>query len=114
MGTANKRRPVNQPVAAQPLDGDGVIETVAGVDGAAVEKSLTPNQCRKYLRKTVAGAYRDIVAGFVKEAKAGGCQHLKMATEVVESTRRPKAVRRVKGAAALMLEKLEREFPRAK
>jgi hypothetical protein len=92
----------------------GSINAGAGVDGAAVEKSLTPNQCRKYLRKTVAGAYRDIVAGFVKEAKMGGCQHLKMATEVVQSTRRPKAVRRVKDSATLMLEKLEREFPSRK
>jgi len=76
-----------------------------------VEKPLTPNQCRKYLRKTVAAAYREIVAGFVKEAMSGSCQHLKMATELVDSMRRPKAAARKKSSATLMLEKLQRQFP---
>src|SRR5438309_264473 len=106
MVTARKRRPAKQPVAVPPLGGEGMIGTVEGVDeGASARKPLTPNQCRKYLRTTVAGAYPDIVAGFVREAKKGGCQHLKVATQVVQSNRRPKAVRREKSAATLMLEK---------
>ncbi len=111
MSTANERGPANQPVTARPSDDADGVWTGGAVQGVAGEKPLTPNQCRKYLRKTVAAAYRDIVAGFVKEAKSGSCQHLKMATEVVDSTRRPKAAPREKGAAALLLEKLEREFP---
>lgn len=71
------------------------------------EKPLRPSQCRTHLRKTVAAAYRDIVAGFVDQAKGGSCQHLKMATEVVDSEKRAKGGSRAKGPATAMLAELE-------
>jgi hypothetical protein len=104
METAKKRRPVKQPVAAKPLDADEGA-------GAVPEKPLRPAQCRTHLRKTVAAAYRDIVKGFVDQAKSGSCQHLKMATDVVESAKRVGAGSRKKGPAELMLEELNVEFP---
>jgi len=92
-----------------PLEGEGIAGAVTGVGVA--KKPLKPHQCRNHLRKTVAAAYRDIVAGFVKEATSGSCQHLKMATEVVESTKRVPKRLRPKGPAAQLLEDLDREFP---
>jgi hypothetical protein len=98
MDTTEKRRPVKQPVAAKPLAAEEIAEVT--------EKPLRPSQCRTYLRKTVAGAYRDIVKGFVTQAKSGGCQHLKMATEVIESSKRTRTGPRVKGPAERLLEEL--------
>ncbi|MEO7027830.1 MAG: hypothetical protein ABI147_00310 [Acidobacteriaceae bacterium] len=106
MSAAKKRRAVKQPSAVHHV---GVGD--AGVDVKEPEKPLRPSQCRTHLRKTVAAAYRDIVAGFVGEAKSGSCQHLKMATEVVESKGRVRERSRGKGPAERMLEELEREFP---
>jgi hypothetical protein len=111
MKTAKKRRLDGAPVAAMPLDGEEIAGAVMGVEVEDAKKPLKPHQCRNHLRKTVAAAYRDIVAGFVKEATSGSCQHLKMATEVVESQKRVKKSLQPKGAAAQLLEDLEMEFP---
>jgi hypothetical protein len=100
MDTAQRRRPVKQPVAATPLG------AVTEIEAKAPEKPLRPSQCRKHLRKAVAEAYRDIVRGFVGQAMSGSCQHLKMATEVVEPEKRVKAGPRVKGSAEKLLEEL--------
>jgi hypothetical protein len=105
MGTAKKRRPVQQPVAAKPLAAEDVVGA-PGLEIVAPEKPLRPHQCRKHLRETVAAAYRDIVAGFVAQAMSGSCQHLKMATEVVESPKRTRVGPRVKGPAERLLEEL--------
>ena len=112
MGTVKKktRRAVKQPSAAHPLAAREAA-AVAGLEAKAPERPLRPSQCRTHLKKTVAAAYRDIVAGFVGEAKSGSCQHLKMATEVVESKGRTQGRSRSKGPAERMLEELEREFP---
>ena len=104
MGTAKKRRPVKQPVAAKPLAAEEVVGAPPSVEIVAPEKPLLPSQCRKHLRTTVAEAYRDIVQGFVTQAKSGSCQHLKMATEVVESNKRTPTGRRRKGSAERLLD----------
>ena len=111
MKTANKRRLEGVPAAAMPLDGDEIAEAVMGLEVVDSKKPLKPHECRNHLRKTVAAAYRDIVAGFVEEAKKGGCQHLKMATEVVESQKRVKKDQMPKSVTAQLLEDLERQFP---
>ena len=111
MSTVKKRRPEKQPVAVQPQLTVEIAGVLAGVDvqETAAEKPLRPSQCRAHLRKTVAAAFRDIVTGFVDEAKRGSCQHLKMATEMVEPKKREEAASREKGPAELMLEELNRE-----
>ena len=106
MDTAKKRRPVKQPVAAKPLAAEDVVGALPRVEIVAPERPLRPSQCRTYLRKTVAAAYPEIVDGFVTQAKSGGCQHLKMATEVVESPKRTRVGPRVKGPAERLLEEL--------
>jgi hypothetical protein len=111
MKTANERRLDGVLAAAVPLDGEEIDGAVMEVEVEDAKKPLKPHQCRNHLRKTVAAAYRDIVAGFVKEAMSGGCQHLKMATEVVESQKRVKRSLRPKSVTALLLEELDREFP---
>jgi hypothetical protein len=111
MKTAKERRLEEVPAAAVPLDGEEIAGAVMEGDVADTKKPLKPHQCRNHLRKTVAAAYRDIVAGFVEEAKKGGCQHLRMATEVVESQKRIRESLRPKSAAEQLLEDLDRQFP---
>jgi hypothetical protein len=95
-----------------PAGSGEVVGAGAGVEVGVAEKPLKPHQCRNHLRKTVAGAYRDIVKGFVKEATSGSCQHLKMATEIVESRKRVKKSFRVRESAVeLLSEELGSEFP---
>jgi hypothetical protein len=110
MTTAKKRRPVGVSAAAVPLGPDEGVGAAARVVVGVAGKPLKAHQCRNHLRKTVAVAYRDIVAGFVEEAKSGSCQHLRMATEIVESKKRVKRSTRVKGPAAELLEDLGTEF----
>jgi hypothetical protein len=104
MGTAKRRRPARKPVAAK--------VKIAVVDVFEVmkapEKPLRPSQCRGHLRKKLAEAYPAIVAGFVEQAKSGSCQHLKMATDLVEAKKAGRASM-AKGPAARMLEEWERE-----
>jgi hypothetical protein len=108
MKTADKRRREGVPAAAMPLDSEEIAGAVTEL--GVTEKPLKPHQCRNHLRKTVAAAFRDIVAGFVNEAKSGSCQHLKTATEVVESTKRVRKSARQKSVTAQLLEDLERQF----
>ena len=53
------------------------------------EKPLRPGQCRAHMRKVLAAEFTEIVKGFVEQAKSGSCQHVKLATELLESKRRP-------------------------
>ncbi len=51
--------------------------------------------CRVYLLRELMRQYPEIVQGFLKEAKKGSCQHLKLVQEMLESEKklkRPKAV----------------------
>ncbi|HEY5329893.1 MAG TPA: hypothetical protein VIJ79_08430 [Acidobacteriaceae bacterium] len=111
MKTAKERRLEGVPAAAMPLDGEEIAGAVTGVEVADAKKPLKPHQCRNHLRKTVSAAFRDIVAGFVAEAIKGGCQHVKMATEVVESQKRIKKGLRPKSVTEQLLEDLDREYP---
>jgi hypothetical protein len=67
------------------------------------EKPLRPRQCHKYLQKTLASEFRTIVAGFVSEAQKGGCAHMKLAVELLETA---KDDGRRKGSAQRFLEEL--------
>lgn len=62
----------------------------AAKEVTAEEKPLQPSQCRAYMRSTLAREFRGIVDGFVEGAKSGSCQHVKLATELLEPKRRPK------------------------
>lgn len=68
------------------------------------EKPLLPRQCGPYLRTELADQFRKIVAGFVKEAKNGGCAHMKLTAELLEPPK--SASPRGKGSAQRMLEEL--------
>lgn len=69
------------------------------------ERPLRRTQCRRYLERTVTSEFRKIVQGFVREAKKGGCAHMKMATELVDPAKKG-ARRRGKGSAQRLLEKI--------
>ena len=66
------------------------------------EKPLRPRQCHKYLQKTLASEFKTIVAGFISEARGGGCAHMKLAVELLE----PAKDDRRKGSAQRLLEEL--------
>jgi hypothetical protein len=68
------------------------------------QKPLRPRQCQKYLQKTLASEFRTIVGGFVEEARKGGCAHMKLAVELLESAK--DEGRRKKGSAQRLLEEL--------
>lgn len=65
---------------------------------------MRPKQCHKYLQQTLAKAFPDIVNGFLTEARNGGCAHMKLAVELLESAK-PEP-RRTKGSAERLLEEL--------
>ena len=70
----------------------------------AQEKPLRPRQCHKYLQKKLASEFRTIVGGFIDEARKGGCAHMKLAVELLESAKDDG--RRRKGSAQRFLEEL--------
>lgn len=73
-------------------------------EAAPAKKPLKPRQCHKYLQEELAREFRHIVAGFVGEARKGGCAHMKLAAELLEEAKpepRPK-----KGPAQRWLEEL--------
>lgn len=76
----------------------------------AEEKPLRPSQCRRYLRTELAGSFRGIVKGFVKQAKSGSVQHLKVATALLEE--RGTKRQRGKGPAELLLDQMRRASER--
>ena len=47
-----------------------------------------PSQCRTYMQKMLTREFQGIVEGFVKQAKSGSCQHVKLATELLDGRRR--------------------------
>lgn len=85
---------------------------VKSVDANAVAepeaKPLRPGQCRAYMRRTLAHEFRGIVDGFVKGARSGSCQHVKLATELLEP--RPRAKRAPTGRRTILnwLDEVER------
>ncbi|MDE1163745.1 MAG: hypothetical protein PW792_17610 [Acidobacteriaceae bacterium] len=71
-------------------------------------KPLRPAQCARYLRRTLAEHLPGILYGLVRGARDGSCQHVKLATELLQVAQMP-GERREKGSAAKLLEELENE-----
>ena len=87
-------------------------EVQGQVEGAVAvkEKPLRPSQCRDFMRRKLAEEFPQIVQGFVDSAKAGSCQHVKLATELMEPRKRVSRTRpRGAGTVQRLLDKLERE-----
>lgn len=80
-----------------------VLEIWAQDGSGAKERPLKPGQCRAYMRRELAREFRGIVQGFVDGAKKGSCQHVKLATELVQP---PKRNRRPKSTVERLLEEL--------
>jgi hypothetical protein len=78
-----------------------------GAEESADEKDLRPGQCSSYLRTKLAKEFKSIVRGFVKEARNGGCAHMKLAAELLEEAKSSGS--RQKGSVQRLLEKLEKE-----
>jgi hypothetical protein len=77
--------------------GDGQY---AGDLPAKQRRLLYPAGCREHLRKALAREFEEIAAGFVKAAKSGSVQHVKLATELLKpnrkgTTRKPSTVARI-------------------
>lgn len=68
------------------------------------QKPLRPRQCHKYLQKRLAEQFPRIVEGFITEAVEGGCAHMKLAVELLETAR--DEGRKKKGSALRFLEEL--------
>ena len=68
---------------------------------------LRPAQCRAYMRKELAREFRGIVDGFVKGAKSGSCQHVKLATELLESKKRPDPMRSGRNTLKRLVRRME-------
>ena len=66
-------------------------------------------QCPAYVRGRLTDAIEKIADGFVKQAAAGSCQHLKLASELLE--RGVKVEPRMKSSAERYLEELETRYP---
>jgi len=62
-----------------------------------------PSQCAGYVRGRLTDSIKEIADGLVKEAAKGSCQHLKLASELLEKAK-PKE-REKKGSAQRLLEK---------
>jgi hypothetical protein len=78
--------------------------TAAAEPQESQEKPLRPRQCHKYLQKTLASEFPKILAGFMDEARKGGCAHMKLTVELLEPAKDDG--RRQKGSAQRLLEEL--------
>lgn len=78
----------------------------AGLTAEGGEQPLGPRECQKYLQDTLAKEFRAIVAGFISEAREGGCAHMKLAVELLEAPKKEEAPPRRKGSAQRLLEEL--------
>lgn len=67
-------------------------------------KPLRPKQCHKYMQRTLATVFPEIVEGFLKEARNGGCAHMRLAVDLLEPAK-PEP-RRTRGSAQRLLEEL--------
>jgi hypothetical protein len=89
--------------------GDGRF---AGDLPAKQRRLLYPAGCREHLRKALAKEFEEITAGFVKAAKSGSVQHVKLATELLKPNR--KGATRKKSTAARILKEWAEEKKKAK
>jgi hypothetical protein len=72
------------------------------------DKPLRPAQCRAYMRQTLATEFRTIVDGLVKGARSGSCQHVKLATELLEPKPRAKRKQTGRRTVTRWLDEMER------
>ena len=85
--------------------GDGRF---AGDLPAKQRRLLYPAGCREHLRKALAREFEEIAEGFVKAAKSGSVQHLKLATELLKPNRKG-TTRRQSTAARILKEWAEEQ-----
>jgi hypothetical protein len=71
--------------------------------GGPAKKRLKPSQCRPFMRSELAKQFPEILKGFVDEAKAGSCAHLKLTNELLQREGGPA---KKKGPTEKMLEEL--------
>jgi len=88
--------------------GDGRF---AGDLPAKQRRLLYPAGCREHLRKALAKEFEEITAGFVKAAKSGSVQHVKLATELLKPNR--KGTTRKQSTAARILKEWAEEKKKA-
>ncbi len=72
------------------------------------EKPLRPAQCRAFMRNALASEFPAIVNGFVKGAKSGSCQHVKLATELLAPPRKAKQRQTGRRTLARWVDEMER------
>ena len=71
-----------------------VKRATLGEEADAVARPvMRPAQCRADMRRELAREFPEIVQGFVKSAKRGSCQHLKLATEFLDAKKKPEPMR---------------------
>lgn len=73
------------------------------------QRPLTPGQCRAYMRRRLAHEFQGIVNGFIESARAGSCQHVKLATELLEPRKRQTKKAEARGTLQRWVEEIERE-----
>ena len=76
------------------------------VKGKQRKRIMQPAGCRSYMRKRLADEFPKIVDGFIDEAKKGSCTHVKMATELLQPTR--KGTTRKKSVLKKLLEDMRK------
>ena len=81
-----------------------VLRVEASDPQESQQKPLRPRQCHKYLQKTLAEEFPKILAGFMDEARKGGCAHMKLTVELLEPSKADG--RQQKGSAQRLLEEL--------
>lgn len=64
-------------------------------------------QCRTYMRKVLVREFPAIVQGFVNGAKEGSCQHVKLATELLDARKPATPVKRGQGTLKRLIRKME-------
>ncbi len=66
-----------------------------------------PSQCRTYMQKMLTREFQGIVEGFVKQAKSGSCQHVKLATELLEGKRKVERKRTGRSSLKRLIHQME-------
>lgn len=74
-----------------------------------LEKTLTPGRCRAFMRRRLAEEFEGIVNGFIKSAKEGSCQHVKLTTELLEPRKRQAKKIESRGTLQRWVEEIERQ-----
>lgn len=69
------------------------------------DKPLQLRQCRGYLHKTLQNEFKEIVDGFVNQAKQGSCAHMKLTAELLEQADMERQ-QQGKGSAQRLMEEI--------